>query len=822
MKADKRKTKSELIKELDILRKKFNVQEQSVRSEIANNKLLDSEQLNILLNASIELGSSLELTTVMQSSTDLIINLTDIDTSAIYLVKGNELYIGATTPPLDPKMPEEFRYAELKNHIHIKKAVTTKKIVTVPDTKNEKFSPEEKIILEQRNFKSIWYIPVLVENKPIGVFIVASHYKLKTCTTKELDLFRALSNIVAIALQNSLLHKELEEKNEELSTTLLSIGDAVISTNLRGNIVLMNENAEKLCGYKLKEARGKPLAKVFNIINSKTRKKVVNPVSKVIKGGKRVFLANHTILISKDGTEYQIVDSAAPIVNRDGETKGVVLVFSDVTPDYTLQEELRDSKNKLLRAELMGGFGNWELDLVNKKISGSPGAAAIYGVGKEIFELKKIQKLSLPEYRKLLDESLYKLIHENKLYSIEFKIKRPDGQIRDVHSTAKFDSGCNKVFGILHDITDRKKAENALKKSEMKYREFFMKDLTGDFYSTVDGKVVDCNPSLLSILGYSSIQEIQKYPAAKFYADQKEREHLIKIIKREGEVTFHEIKMKRSDGEIITVLENVVGIFNNKNQLTHLRGYLFDITDRKKVEDDIIKEKEKAEAADRLKTEFLAQMSHEIRSPLNAVLSFTEIVKEMTSKIQDEELDACYSGITSASKRIIRTIDSILNMSDLQLGTYQIAKRKIDIVDLLRNLMLEFENTARYNKVDLKLKTNVKKKVALVDDYALGQIVVNLLDNAVKYTCKGFIEIQLIVKDNIIIKVKDTGIGISKEYLPTVFTPFTQEEQGYTRSYDGNGLGLALVKKYCEILDADISVESKKNVGTTFTIVFQK
>lgn len=822
MKDDKYKTKKELIEDLELLRKKLNLSEKSDKVKKVTESRLDSNELNILLKAAIELGSTLNLDAVLQVSTDYITKLTNIGTAAIYLVKGNDLYVGATTPPLDPNMPEEFRHAKLNNHIHIKKTVASKKIVIVEDSEKEEFSPEEKIILEQRDLRSIWYIPISTSDETIGVFIAASQGAVKTCTNKELDLFRALSNIVAIALQNSLLHKELEEKNEELSTTLLSIGDAVISTDINGNIALMNENAERLCGYKLQEALGKPLAEVFNIINSKTREKVDNPVSKVIKGGKRVHLANHTILISKDGLEYQIADSAAPILDSDGNITGVVLVFSDVTKDYALREELKDSKDKLVRAELMGGFGNWEIDLVGKKISGSAGAAAIYGVEGESFDLNTIQQLPLPEYRQLLDNSLNKLINENSPYDIEFKIKRPDGKIRDVHSSAKYDSVNRKVFGILHDITERKLADKAIKESEIKYKEFFMKDLTGDFLSTIDGKIVECNPSFLSILGYSSLEEIQKNLTIKFYVDQNERKKIIEIIKRQKEITSYEIRLKRSDGEIITVLENVIGIFNEKNELTHLRGYLFDITDRKKAEEDIINAKEKAEAADRLKTEFLAQMSHEIRSPLNAVLSFTDIIKEITSHIKHEELTSCYSGISSASKRIIRTIDAILNMSDLQLGTYQVTNREIEVVDFLKTIISEFDNAARYKNLKLKFNTCKEKVYVNTDDYALGQIIVNLLDNAVKYTSKGFVEVELVLDNNVIINVKDTGIGISKEYLPSLFTPFSQEEQGYTRSYDGNGLGLALVKKYCELINANISVESQKNVGTTFTIEFLK
>lgn len=132
----------------------------------------------------------------------------------------------------------------------------------------------------------------------------------------------------------------LQKNNDYLSTLLHSIGDGVISTDKLGLVVEMNPIAEQLCGWKVSEAMGKPLADVFHIINAKTRIMVTNPVQKVLETGKIMGLANHTILISKDGREYQIADSAAPIINKEGEIRGVVLVFSDVTQKYLSEEAL--------------------------------------------------------------------------------------------------------------------------------------------------------------------------------------------------------------------------------------------------------------------------------------------------------------------------------------------------------------------------------------------------------------------------------------------------------------------------------------------------
>ena len=139
---------------------------------------------------------------------------------------------------------------------------------------------------------------------------------------------------------------DLRDREENLRTTLDSIGDAVIATDLNGNIQRMNPVAQTLTGWNISNAEGKPLAEVFHIINNHTRKMAENPVEQVLSSGEIVGLANHTVLIAKNGAEYQIADSAAPIRDGEGNVTGVVLVFRDVTEEYRIQEAMRESEDK--------------------------------------------------------------------------------------------------------------------------------------------------------------------------------------------------------------------------------------------------------------------------------------------------------------------------------------------------------------------------------------------------------------------------------------------------------------------------------------------
>ncbi len=233
-------------------------------------------------------------------------------------------------------------------------------------------------------------------------------------------------------------------------------------------------------------------------------------------------------------------------------------------------------------------------------------------------------------------------------------------------------------------------------------------------------------------------------------------------------------------------------------------------------------EADKAERANKLKSEFLAQISHEIRTPVNTIMNWTSLIQlEFEGRLPDDLKDSFIS-IENAATRLLRTIDLVLNMSDLETGTYEVFPTELFLKeDVIKPIYKEFTKNNKNKNLEFKLLGNGKDFAVTADKYSLNQIMANLIDNAFKYTKDGTIEIDVIKEDDkIAVKIKDTGIGISEEYLPNLFDKFSQEEQGYTRKYEGTGLGLSLVKKYCEINNCEIKVDSVKGQGTTFKIIF--
>jgi signal transduction histidine kinase/ligand-binding sensor domain-containing protein len=270
----------------------------------------------------------------------------------------------------------------------------------------------------------------------------------------------------------------------------------------------------------------------------------------------------------------------------------------------------------------------------------------------------------------------------------------------------------------------------------------------------------------------------------------------------------------------------VANIEKSRNQLKTFNEQLSnEIKEKNQKEKELREAKEEAEKSDKLKTEFLAQMSHEIRTPINAILSFTSLLKEEVSDKIPEDLGQSFVIIDAASNRLIRTIDLILNMSQLQTDTYECNYREFDIYKtILDGLIKQYKNIAKEKGIEINLHKQTENTSIFADEYTVGQIFENLLNNAIKFTKKGKVELLVTrnLQEKLTVEVADTGEGISEEFLPNLFKPFTQEEGGYTRRYEGNGLGLALVKKYIELNGAVISVKSKKGQGTTFSIIFDK
>jgi PAS domain S-box-containing protein len=378
------------------------------RSRAENELRNRTNELSALLKCSQSLSASLDVGTVLQSTTDNITALMDLPSSAIYLLKNDLLYLGATSPSLPPNFPDELRCAQLSDHPHIQQAITSAQPVFLYDTHEADLTPAEHEASIQRGLRSVLYIPLIANEHVIGTLIVAKMGEPRSLAESEINLCRTLAGLAAMAIENALLYEQarreiaertqaeqnLAYEKERLTVTLRSIGDGVITTGTDGRIVMLNKAAEAMTGWTLDTAIGLPLPEVFPIINELTRVPCENPIEKVLRTGAVIELANHTCLIAKDGREIIIADSGAPIRDNASRIIGVVLVFRDMTE----KQKLTDSMQRAQKLESLGILAGGIAHDFNNMLAG------IFGY----VELAKVHTLTntYSDVPKILDKAL--------------------------------------------------------------------------------------------------------------------------------------------------------------------------------------------------------------------------------------------------------------------------------------------------------------------------------------------------------------------------------------------------------------------------------
>jgi PAS domain S-box-containing protein len=415
-------------------------------------------------------------------------------------------------------------------------------------------------------------------------------------------------------------------------------------------------------------------------------------------------------------------------------------------------------------------------------------------------------------------------IGKGKTYSGSFSWIRPDGKknvIEYVGRPIKW-RGKSYSIGIDRDISERKQAENELRKLSWAVEQSPASVIITD----TNGNIEYINPKVSETSGYQFEEVVGKNP--RIFSSGEKSKNDYKVLWdtiTSGKEWRGELHNKKKNGELYWEYVLISPIFNEKGKVTHFIAVKQDTTEQKKILEELIVAKQKAEQSDNLKTEFLAQMSHEIRTPMNAIISFTDFLKDGYFENITQELSDILNSISNSGKRIIRTVELILNASEMQIGTYQPTFKYINLAEnVLEIIQAEHSALAKQKGLELTFKNNLSSAVVYGDTYSINQIFVNLINNAVKYTEAGKIEI-LIDKNkenHMFVTVSDSGIGITEEYLPHIFEPFMQEERGYSRRFEGNGLGLSLVKKYCDLNGITISVDSKKGIGSKFTVTFSK
>lgn len=378
------------------------------------------------------------------------------------------------------------------------------------------------------------------------------------------------------------------------------------------------------------------------------------------------------------------------------------------------------------------------------------------------------------------------------------------------------------LIAILSNITERKKAEEALKESEERFRSLIDNMIEAALIVDWNGTIIFTNNSAAKLVGL----KVPQQGVGKKVYDFLRPDFIEKVtqaidrIKSDPTPLIDEYIIKTVNSEDIWVesLGSQI-IFSGKN---YILVTLRDVTGRKNAETQLREAKEKAEEMSRIKSSFLMNMSHELRTPLVGILGFAELLREKLKTKQNVEMA---DRILTSANRLMDTLNLLLDLSRIEARKVDINLQPYRISELVESQTVLFEAVAERKNLYLNTEITENNLLSLVDEQIFRQIINNLINNALKYTYSGGVTVvvdslQEDTNSYVRVKVKDTGIGIPEGSLSLIFQEFRQVSEGFDRHFEGTGLGLTITKNFVEMMNGQISVTSTVGTGSTFTIIF--
>jgi PAS domain S-box-containing protein len=602
-----------------------------------------------------------------------------------------------------------------------------------------------------------------------------------------------------------------------LKTTLASIGDAVISTDADGRVLFVNKIALSLLRATEADVKGKHIDEIFNIQNEFTRRRVESPLAKVLGDGVTVGLANHTVLVSRDGTEIPIDDSAAPIRGEDGELQGAVLVFRDIT-----LRRRAETTRRLLAAIVESS----DDAIISKDVSGivttwNKGAERIFGYSAEEMIGKPIATIAAPDRLDEMPRILQRIKQGERIDHYETIRKAKDGRLIPISLTVSpIHDEEGRVVGaskIARDITERIRIRAELAEERERLRVTL--NSIGDAVISTDnaGHVSYLNPVAEQLTGWPNSEAIGRPLEEVFKIINEDTRRTVENpatkVLREGKIVglANHTLLIAKDGNERSIDDSGAPIRVNTGEVSGVVLVFRDVTEHRAEERHRHAQAVQLRRTNDELNQFAYAVTHDLREPLRNVLNFSQFLLRAVKDGSETDAQTSITYIVEGVQRMEMLLNDLLAYS--QAAGSQEAAAAIDMNQALNSALENLKATIAESGA---LVTNDYLPPVLGNHAQIVQVFQNLVSNAIKYRSDAIPRVEIRARKNEqewIFSVRDNGIGIQKEYQESIFGLF---KRLHGREIPGTGMGLAICSKIIERHGGRLWVSSQPDEGSEF------
>ncbi len=672
-------------------------------------------------------------------------------------------------------------------------------------------------------FSAVW---ILLSDKALEILITPSDPDYILAQTIKGWLFvLASASLIYFMLRGDL--KLLEESEEKYRDLVENSQSLICTHDLEGNLLSVNEAAVELSGYSHETLLKTNLKDALAANGEKRFAAYINEIKKYGRamGIMKVRVANGEIRTWAYNNTLRVEGVASPIVRGSAR---------DITERKQAEEALQASELRF-RALIEHGLDNISLLAPDGTLLWeSPAAVNMLGYKHEQFKGRNIFEIIHPEDLERVQKQFAEVLREpGSVIHSTFRLKHADGTwrwVEGIGTNLLHEPSVQAIVINYRDITERRNAEDELRESEERYRLLYNSSLDAILLTAPDGRILSVNPAACRMFGRTE-EEIQ-HLGRSGVADLSDPRLALALEERARTGRFSgELTLLRENGEKFPV-EVSTAMFKDKNGDVVSSMIIRDITERRKNAELIRQYTDELETrveertmelvhANRAKDEFLANMSHELRTPLNGILGFSETLLEGIRGPLNERQAQAVELIHSSGQHLLGLINDILDVSKIESGKFELHPELFAVNDICRSSLNFIKQLASKKHIALEYSSYPATNALIADPKRLKQILVNLLNNAVKFTPEGGsvkLEVLADVSAGLMrFSVTDTGIGISPEDQQKLFKPFVQVDSSLARQYEGTGLGLTLVKKLVEMHNGSMELQSEPGTGSCFS-----